>query len=241
MISSTVNDEVKKLFSFKDKLFVTAARLQRKYKAPSLSVLLIVAEEWSLPKDVLEACLSPSRFQRRMFTPFTTFQTKHKGTLQHFASLFVCADTERGQSTGFTLNKSEWISVEFCWHSKVPQYERSLWDFDIYIWRPQIDRPERERVKLFINGASDCGWRLLMIWRPTERSSSTMLDRYTQRRIQQLQEHFNSPHSSEAEIISSLFSLYGLIIDDTETFLDSLLEEIAHLVSSRYNLYAQVY
>ena len=123
--------------------------------------------------------------------------------------------------------------MEFCWHSKVPQYERSFWDFDIYIWRPQIDRPERERVKLFINGASDCGWQLLMIWRPTERSSSTMLDRYTQRRIQQLQKHFNSPHSSEAEIISSLFSLYALIIDDTETFLDSLLEEIAHLASSR--------
>lgn len=51
--------------------------------------------------------------------------------------------------------------------------------------------------------------------------------------MKQLQEQFDSPHSSEAEIISSLFSLYALIINDTETFLDSLVEEIAHLVSSR--------
>jgi hypothetical protein len=92
MISFTVNDKIRKLFSFKDKIFVTDARLQRKYKAPSLSVLLIVAEEWSLPKDVLEACFSASRFQRRIFTPFTTFKTKHKGVLRPLACVFICAD-----------------------------------------------------------------------------------------------------------------------------------------------------
>ena len=81
MISCTVNDDIRNLFSFKDKLFVTANRLHRKYKVLGLSVLLIVAEEWDLPEQVLSACLNPSRFQSRMFTPFTTFNHKPKGAL----------------------------------------------------------------------------------------------------------------------------------------------------------------
>ena len=124
--------------------------------------------------------------------------------------------------------------MEFSWHSKVPEYEMSYWDFNIYISRPQICRPEKERVKLFINNTRDRGWQLLMIWRPTERSSRAVLDNYTQRRVKQIQKQFNSPHSSETEIISSLFSLYDLIISDTKTFLDSLMDQIALLVSSRY-------
>lgn len=80
MVSLTVNDDIKKLFSSKEKWFVTSKRLRRKYEALGLSLLFLVSEEWMLPEDVLTAGLQPSESPRRMLTPFTTFNPKLKGT-----------------------------------------------------------------------------------------------------------------------------------------------------------------
>lgn len=137
---------------------------------------------------------------------------------------------------GFNLDNPEWIPIELCWHSKAPTYATSIWDFDIYIWRPQLDLPENERVKIFIDRGPDHNWKVLMLWWPTERNSETVLDNYSGLRNGQVNTQFNLPHSNETEIISSLLSIYGLIINDTEAFIDSLIDEIALLVSKRYGL-----
>jgi hypothetical protein len=122
-----------------------------------------------------------------------------------------------------------WVSMEIRWHSQAPKYKSGI---HVYVWQPHIDVPELERVTVHIDRSSANHWKVLLAWRLTEGSSAALPRAYLKEWKKQRRSRFNGPHSNITEITSAIFSIFRLLIRDTDAFLQTLSHEIAVLVSS---------
>jgi hypothetical protein len=81
MISSTVNDNIRSIFPFKAKMFVSLSRLNRTYEAPRLSILYTIAQEWRLPKEILNACVDSAELQEQTLIAYTRLSGQSESNL----------------------------------------------------------------------------------------------------------------------------------------------------------------
>jgi hypothetical protein len=215
------------IFPFKAKMFGSLSRLRRKYEAPRLSILYTVADEWNLPDSVLEECMPNANSDEQRLVPYTNFSmpSKFHGPANR---RWLTQDIAKPVKN-FSLDDPEWFSIELRWHCEVPKYQG---DFYMYIWQLHMELPNPEMATVYINKSSENRWKVLIVWKLTDKTSNYLPEAWLRERETEMAAASNTGHTISTEIISSILSIYTLLIADTGKFRDALLGQISVLVSS---------
>lgn len=102
----------------------------------------------------------------------------------------------------------------------------------MYIWQLHIELPNPEMATVYINKSSGNRWKVLIAWKLTDKTSNYLPEAWLREREAKMATASNTGHAISTEIISSILSIYTLLIADTGKFRDALLEQISVLVCS---------
>lgn len=119
------------------------------------------------------------------------------------------------------------------WYAKAPEYRG---DFDNYIWQDYASRPRYEWLKVFLAGVPASKERV-------ERTVIVFKTMHEMRRFKELREEVEgipqneeernggmAEWAPEMEMMTTLLTVFKLIVDDTEKFSDGMKKQVKHLV-----------
>lgn len=102
----------------------------------------------------------------------------------------------------------------------------------MYIWQLHTELPNPEVATVYVNKSRRNRWKVLIAWKLTEKTSNYLPEAWLREREAKTTAASSTGHTINTEIISSILSIYTLLIVDTGKFRDALLGQISVLVCS---------
>ncbi|CZT43174.1 uncharacterized protein RSE6_03170 [Rhynchosporium secalis] len=197
------------LFKFKDKVYCSAAQLNRKYEIPSRSILAIVQKEWDSSKT-----WTINTFTGHMAVQVRQFKLPSK------------LARSRGSSSGGNDSDIPNSIISFILMSNAPLYKG---DFYEYIWQRQAQFPPAVRLVCRTSEVDDLGSKKVFITIDSDEESAD--GERCAEILEALSQNFTAvlPLTGSDEPICSLesahlavsFALLAVLADKTSDFVNS--------------------
>lgn len=131
-----------------------------------------------------------------------------------------------GTTSNFSLPEVGWKTINLCWFRDINKYTQ---DLSVYVWQPHLQPIKAIGASVAIGPLHSKLRRTLVVLKPSKQHPEPLMDLTDalQNAIPKSVEEYDDTH-----IVSTILSIYALLIRDTGSLLKRMYAEVEFLVSN---------